>query len=106
ERKEIAAKVKDADSDAEAQVWASYRYLIVADSKADSGLAVIDLGAGHASSGETLAGRILATLRQRALLNDAPGASYLERKWPRHFAASGAWPLLNLRQAFLDGTLD
>ncbi len=49
---------------------------------------------------------MLTTLKQRALLNDSPGASYLERRWPEPFKKSGAWPLSALRQAFLNGTLE
>ena len=33
-------------------------------------LKVIDLGAGHASAGETLCGRIIGMLKTEALLND------------------------------------
>src|SRR5208283_4290428 len=33
-------------------------------------------------------------------------AGYVERKWPEPFKKSGAWPLLALRQAFLNGTLE
>ena len=49
---------------------------------------------------------MLTTLKQRALLNDSPGAGYLERRWPEPFKKSGAWPLSALRQAFLNGTLE
>jgi hypothetical protein len=45
-------------------------------------------------------------LKSRALLNDSPGAGYLERKWPEPFKKTGAWPLAALRQAFLNGTLE
>jgi hypothetical protein len=103
---EINAKLQDAEEAAKDEVWASYRYIVLYDNKAESGLNVIDLGAGHASSGETLTGRVLTTLKSRALLNDSPGAGYLERKWPEPFKKTGAWPLLALRQAFLNGTLD
>ena len=60
----------------------------------------------HASQGETLTARVVTTLKQRALLNDSPSAGYLERKWPEPFKKSGAWPLLALRQAFLNDTLE
>jgi hypothetical protein len=40
------------------------------------------------------------------LLNESPGAGYLERRWPEAFKASGAWPIKSLRQAFLDGSLE
>ncbi|HLH00490.1 MAG TPA: DUF499 domain-containing protein [Bryobacteraceae bacterium] len=103
---EINTKLQDAEEAAKDEVWASYRYIVLYDNKAESGLNVIDLGAGHASSGETLTGRVLTTLKSRALLNDSPGAGYLERKWPEPFKKTGAWPLSALRQAFLNGTLD
>jgi hypothetical protein len=49
---------------------------------------------------------VLGALRSNALLNESPGAGYLERRWPEAFKANGAWPLKSLRQAFLDGSLD
>jgi hypothetical protein len=103
---EINAKLRDAEEAAKDEVWASYRYIVLYDNKTESGLKVIDLGAGHANSGETLTGRVLTTLKSRALLNDSPGSGYLERKWPEPFKKAGAWPLVALRQAFLNGTLD
>lgn len=103
---EINTKLRDAEESAKDEVWAAYRYIALYDNKADGGLTVIDLGAGHASSGETLTGRVLTTLKSRALLNDSPGAGYLERKWPEPFKKTGAWPLSALRQAFLNGTLE
>lgn len=105
DRDEITTKLGDADEAARDEVWAAYRYVILHDISEAGGLLVIDLGAGHASQGETLTARIVTTLKQRALLNDSPSAGYLERKWPEPFKKSGAWPLLAARQAFLNGTL-
>jgi len=103
---DIAGKIRDAESDAQDEIWAGYRYVALADSKEANGLRVIDLGAGHSSGAKSLCGRILAALTSNALLNESPGAGYLERKWPEAFKESGAWPLKSLRQAFLDGALD
>lgn len=103
---EINAKLRDADDAAVDEVWASYRYIVLYDNKSNGGLSVIDLGAGHASSGETLTARVVTTLKTRALLNESPGAGYLERRWPEPFKKSGAWPVSALRQAFLNGTLE
>lgn len=102
----ITTEVREAESEAKDEVWASYRFVLLADVHEPSGLRVIDLGAGHASAGETLCGRVIAALKSNALLNESPGAGYLERKWPPAFKESGAWPLLSLRQAFLTGALD
>ena len=66
----------------------------------------IDLGAGHSSGAKSLTDRVLGALRSNALLNESPGAGYLERRWPEAFKTNGAWPLKSLRQAFLDGSLD
>jgi hypothetical protein len=66
---------------------------------------VIDLGAGHSSSGETLCGRVIAALKSEALLNESVGAGYIERNWPPALKDSGAWPLASLRQSFLNGSL-
>jgi hypothetical protein len=52
---EINTKLRDAEDAAVDEVWASYRYVVLYDNKSNGGLNVIDLGAGHASSGETLA---------------------------------------------------
>jgi uncharacterized protein DUF499 len=103
---DIAGKIRDAESDAQDEIWAGYRYIALADSKEADGLRMIDLGAGHSSGAKSLCGRILAALTSNALLNESPGAGYLERKWPSAFKESGAWPLKSLRQAFLDGALD
>ncbi len=91
---------------AEDEVWAGYRYVVLADNRESNGLKVIDLGAGHASASETLSGRVVAALRSQALLNESPGAGYLERRWPPAFQESGAWPTLSLRQAFLNGSME
>jgi hypothetical protein len=69
------------------------------------GLRTIDLGAGHASAGETLCGRVVAALKSQALLNESIGAGYIERHWPPALKQSGAWPLSSLRQSFLNGAL-
>jgi hypothetical protein len=106
DREEIKTKLQEAEQAARDEVWASYRHVVLYDGKAESGLNVLDLGAGHASSGESLTDRVLAALRSRALLNDSPGAGYLTRKWPEPFRKTGAWPLSALRQAFLNGTLE
>ena len=68
-------------------------------------MASIDLGAGHSSSSESLCGRVISALKSSALLNESVGAGYLERNWPPALKVSGAWPLVSLRQSFLDGSL-
>jgi len=103
---EIKARLSDADEAARDEVWAGYRYVVLYDPRAESGLNVIDLGAGHANAGETLSGRVISTLKSRALLNDSPGAGHLARRWPEPFKKSGAWPVSALRQAFLNGAME
>jgi len=105
ERAEIRAKVKEAEDDVQDEVWAGYRYVIIADNQEPDGLKVIDLGAGHASSAETLCGRIIAALKSQGLLNESVGAGYIERNWPPALKETGAWPLSSLRQSFLNGAL-
>src|SRR6185436_6927572 len=85
--------------------WGGYRFAVVADGQEPDGLKVIDLGAGHSSSGETLCGRVVAALKSEALLNESVGAGYIERNWPPALKAAGAWPLASLRQSFLNGSL-
>jgi hypothetical protein len=78
---------------------------VIFDSRGADGLKPIDLGAGHASSGETLCGRVITALKSQALLNESVGAGYIERNWPPALKESGAWPLASLRQSFLNGSL-
>ena len=105
DRAELQSKVKDAEEAAKDEVWGDYRFAVVADGQETDGLKVIDLGAGHSSSGETLCGRVIAALKSEALLNESVGASYMERNWPPALKESGAWPLGSLRQSFLNGSL-
>jgi hypothetical protein len=105
ERAEVLAKVKEAQEEAQDEVWASYRYVILADNQEPDGLKVIDLGAGHASASEALCERVISALKSQALLNESVGAGYLERRWPPALKEAGAWPLASLRQSFLNGAL-
>ncbi|MGA2642908.1 MAG: hypothetical protein ABSG21_18615 [Spirochaetia bacterium] len=102
---ELQSKVKDSEEAAKDEVWGGYRFAVVADAKETDGLKVIDLGAGHSSSGETLCGRVIGALKSEALLNESVGAGYIERNWPPALKESGAWPLASLRQSFLNGSL-
>ncbi len=106
ELKDVAAKVRTAETEAREEVWASYRYMVFADPKSPDGLREIDLGAGHSSGSKSLCDRVLGALKSNTLLNESPGAGYLDRRWPQAFKETGAWPLRSLRQAFLDGSLD
>ena len=105
DRAEIHSKTAAAEDAAKDEVWGGYRFAIIADTKEADGLKVIDLGAGHSSSGETLCGRVITALKSQALLNDTVGAGYIERNWPPALKESGAWPLASLRQSFLNGAL-
>ena len=86
-------------------MWGDYRFVVIADASAPDGLASIDLGAGHSSSSESLCRRVISALKSGALLNESVGAGYLERNWPPALKEDGAWPLVSLRQSFLDGSL-
>ena len=105
ERADVRARVTEAEGAARDEVWAGYRYVALWDGQAADGLKVIDLGAGHASAGSTLSGRIISALTAEALLNESVGAGYIDRHWPPAFRDSGAWPLTSLRQSFLNGVL-
>ena len=70
DRADLQSKVKDAEEAAKDEVWGDYRFAVVADGQEADGLKVIDLGAGHSSSGETLCGRVIAALKSEALLNE------------------------------------
>src|SRR5207244_5403302 len=52
DHQEIQSKVTEAEEDAKDEVWAGYRFVVLADSMDSSGLKVIDLGAGHSSASE------------------------------------------------------
>ena len=105
DRAELQSQVKEAKEAAKDEVWGDYRFAVVADGQDTDGLKVIDLGAGHSSSGETLCGRVISALKSEALLNEFVGAGYIERNWPPALKESAAWPLASLRQSFLDGSL-
>jgi hypothetical protein len=52
ERADLQSKVKDAEEAAKDEVWGDYRFaVLLADGQEADGLKVIDLGAGHSSSG-------------------------------------------------------
>jgi len=106
DRSEVATQVRDAEDNARDEIWASYRFVVLADRTTADGIKEIDLGAGHASASDTLCGRVLAALRAQSLLNESPGAGYIERRWPEPFKETGAWPLSSLRQAFLTGGME
>ena len=105
ERSGVQAQVRDAREAAKDEVWAGYRFVALADTRERQGLKIIDLGAGHASAGETLCGRIVSVLKTEALLNESVGAGYLDRNWPPALKEAGEWPLTSLRQSFLNGAL-
>lgn len=101
DRADLQSKVKDAEEAAKDEVWGDYRFAVLADGQEADGLKVIDLGAGHSSSGETLCGRVIAALKSEALLNESVGAGYIERNWPPALQDTGAWgPLPAFDRAF------
>ena len=102
---DIRTKVREAGAAAREEVWGGYRWVVIADGSEPDGLKSIDLGAGHSSSSESLCGRVISALKSSALLNETVGAGYLERNWPPALQDDGAWPLVGLRQSFLDGSL-
>lgn len=105
DRGKVGGELSEAAEGAVDEVWASYRFVFVADPRAEDGLKVVDLSAGHASAGQSLTERIVFALKSEGLLNEGIGAGYLERNWPPALKESGAWPLSSLRQAFLNGAL-
>ena len=105
DRADVQARVRDAEQAAKDEVWAGYRFVALRDAQLADGLKVIDLGAGHSSSSETLCGRVIAALKSGALLNESVGAGYIDRHWPTAFKDAEAWPLTSLRQSFLSGAL-
>ena len=105
ERGRVKTEVREALDAARDEVWAGYRHLALSDPRAENGLRLVDMGAGHASASESLQGRIVTLLKADALLNESVGAGYLARNWPPAFRDNGAWPLTGLRQSFLSGAL-
>ena len=105
ERSKVSTQVREAHEAVKDEVWAGYRFVAIADTQEQHGLKVIDLGAGHASAGDTLCGRIISVLKAEALLNESVGAGYLDRNWPPALKEVGDWPLTSLRQSFLNGAL-
>jgi len=105
DRQRVAANLKEAEEAARDEVWGSYRYAFLLDSKAEDGIKLLDLGAGHASAAESLTGRVITALKSEGLLNESVGAGYIDRNWPTSLKDSGAWSLIGLRQSFLNGSL-
>ncbi len=105
DRAKVSSETTEASESASDEVWASYRFVVIADPGESDSIKAIDLGAGHASAGQSLTERIIVTLKSGGLLNDTVGAGYLERNWPPALKESGAWPLSSMRQAFLNGAL-
>lgn len=101
----VRAKIQDSEDDAKDEVWAAYRFVVLTDSQEPDGLRIIDLGAGHAGSTETLCGRVISALKSNSLLSESVGSGYIERNWPNALKESGAWPMSSLRQCFLNGSL-
>ena len=102
---EVRASVNEAKEATRDEVWAAYRYVALLDAQAQTGLRIIDLGAGHSSGSDSLSERVLVAMKSGALLNDSVGAGYIERHWPPALKDEGAWPLPSLRQSFLNGAL-
>ena len=102
---EVRSHAREAKDGADEEVWASYRFVAIADGTKPNGLAEIDLGAGHSSASRSLCGRVISALKSEGLLNESVGAGYIGRHWPPALKQSGAWPLTSLRQSFLDGSL-
>lgn len=105
DRGKVGGEYTEAAEGAVDEVWASYRFVFVADPTSEDSLKLIDLSAGHASAGQSLTERIVFALKSEGLLNEGIGAGYLERNWPPALKESGAWPLSSLRQSFLNGSL-
>lgn len=101
----VRAKIQDSEDDSRDEVWAAYRFVVLSDSQEPDGLRIIDLGAGHAGSTETLCGRIISALKSNSLLSESVGSGYIERNWPNALKEAGAWPMSSLRQCFLNGSL-
>lgn len=77
DRTDLQAKVGAAEDAAKDEVWGGYRFAVIADHQEADGLKIIDLGAGHSSSSETLCGRVITALKSAALLNESVGAEFL-----------------------------
>ena len=105
DRSQVQTYIRDAEEAARDEVWAGYRFVVLADTQKEHGLKIIDLGAGHSSASETLCGRIIGALKAEGLLNETVGAGYIDRHWPPAFKETGSWPLTSLRQSFLNGSL-
>lgn len=94
DRAELRSKVVGSEESSKDEVWGGYRFVVIYEpsplpspngrgqGEGRDGLRVIDLGAGHSSSGETLCSRVITALKSQALLNESVGAGYIERNWP------------------------
>jgi len=90
DRRNLVAEVRAAEQTAREEVWASYRFVVIADARKPDGLDIIDLGVGHSSANMTLSGRVIEALKSKPVLSESVGASYIERNWPPALKAAGA----------------
>jgi len=105
DRAEIRTRVTEAEEAAREDVWGTYTFIVFHDATEPDGLRVINLGAGHSSTGIPLCARVLEALKSDGRLNEGISAGYLERNWPPALKHEGVWPLSSLRQSFLNGAL-
>jgi len=105
DKADIRARVSEAEEATREEVWGSYSFIAFYDAGEADSLRVINLGLGHSSSGEPLCTRVLKALKTDGRLNDGISAGFLERNWPQALKGEGIWPLVSLRQCFLNGAL-
>jgi hypothetical protein len=87
------------------EVGSGYRFVILSDSKAANCLKVTDLGAGHASTNETLSGHVIAAIKTKGAPQRVDRRRLYRPALAPAFKDSGAWPLGSLRRSFLNCTL-
>ena len=74
DRADVQARVRDAEQAAKDEEWVGYRFVALGDAQSTDGLKVIDLGAGHSSSSETLGGRVVSCIEVQELCSTSPSA--------------------------------
>jgi len=104
---EAPSKLDDAETLMREEVAGAYQTVVLADHSQSDPLRILEPGDRHdeAETSLSVAGHVLSTLREAALVSESISARFIQRVWPPAFQESGTWPLASLRQSFFDGSL-
>ena len=95
QHKQLDANIKKARRDLTESVWRTYKNIMYLNK--ENGISTLDLGLVTSSAAESLTKHILATLRQKDIVQKEVSARFLVRNWPPAF---NEWSTKSVRDAF------